>query len=113
MGARPEPTRERAILRLITAVHEDRVLIVDALVAASDGADRWRDRGTPVTLELALPDSGWMATALAQLVVDWAAEDALVETTVVTTAGHAVARLGRDDSVVSLEVRPPGVDHPA
>jgi hypothetical protein len=107
------PTRERAVLRLVTATHDDRLLTLDAVVVASDRSERWPTRWLPVALRLELPESRWMAKALGELLVDWAGEDALVEATVVTSPHHTVARLGRADSVVSLDVVPPGVNRTA
>lgn len=97
------PRRSEAVLRLVRADTDDASVIVDGVVAASDGSG-WPAAGTPVSLRLELPRARWMADALAQLLAEWAEEDAVVTTTLVTTAKHTVARVGRSQSHISLEL---------
>jgi hypothetical protein len=94
------------ILRLVhaAAANDGETIVLDGLVAATDGEGVWPAKGEPVSLRLELPESSWMAEALTQLLVEWAGEDAVVTTTVVTTAHHTVARLSHRSSYVSLEL---------
>lgn len=98
------PTRSEAVLRLVHASADEHSVIVDGLVATSDGARDWPATGMPVSLRLELPRAPWMAEALGQLLVEWANEDAVVTTTLVTTSKHTVARVGRQQSHISLEL---------
>lgn len=97
------PRRSEAVLRLVRADTDGASVMVDGVVATSDGRG-WPAAGTPVSLRLELPRARWMADALAQLLVEWAEEDAVVTTTLVTRAKHTVARVGRSRSHISLEL---------
>jgi hypothetical protein len=98
--------RSEAVLRLVhaAAASDGETIVVDGLVAATDGAEGWPAKGEPVSLRLELPESSWMAEALAQLLTEWADEDAVVTTTIVTTAHHTVARFSHRSAYVSLEL---------
>lgn len=104
MNTHRDPTRSDAVLRLVRATTDDSTVIVDGVVAASDGQGEWPADGTPVSLKLELPHAPWMAEALGQLLVEWAEEDAVVTTSLVKTNRHTVARVGRQQSHISLEL---------
>ena len=104
MDTRRPPTRSDAVLRLVRATTDEFAVIVDGVVAASDGMGEWPADGSPISLKLELPRAPWMAEALGQLLVEWAEEDAVVTTSLVTTSKHTVARVGRQQSHISLEL---------
>ena len=104
MTNRRDPIRSDAVLRLVRATTEESAVIVDGVVATSDGRGQWPADGMPVSLKLELPHAPWMAEALGQLLVEWADEDAVVTTSLVTTDRHTVARVGHHQSHISLEL---------
>ena len=95
------------MLRLVLATHDDHKVALDGVLVAADGDTRWPAAGTPIGLQLQLPESAWMADALAQLLTEWASEDAVVGVAVVTSPSHTIARFMRGESKVSLELSSP------
>ena len=96
--------KTEARLRLVFVHESAGKVIVDAVVVETDGDNRWPASGSPLALKMTLPASTWMAEALFELLRAWAADDSLVTATLLSNELHEVARLGRADSSISLEL---------
>ena len=75
---------------------------VDSLMIDTDDATEWPSEGEPMSMRLLLPGAPWMATALAELLLDWAKEDAVVSLALVRSGDRLTARMTHHRATVSL-----------
>jgi hypothetical protein len=107
---RSDNARGRATVRFVLADEQEGMVVVDAVVQSSTGGGTLPAPGQPVTLPLMLPEPSWMGDALRDLLIEWVEADALVHVEVLRGRHTLLARLGCEESVMSLALAGTSVD---
>jgi hypothetical protein len=89
-------------VRFVMADEQEGMIVVDVIVESSTSGGALPEPGQPMTLPLMLPEPSWMGDALRELLLEWVQTDAVVRVDVVRGRHTLVARLGCDESVMSL-----------
>ena len=97
-------------VRFVLADEQEGMVVVDVIVESSDLGGSLPAPGQPMTLPLLLPEPSWMGDALRELLFEWVDTDALVRVDVIRGRHTLVARLGCDESVMSLALAGTSVD---
>ena len=103
-------TRGTGTVRFVMAEEHDGMLVVDSIVESSEIGGTMPPPGHPMTLPLLLPEPPWMGEALRDLLFEWVAVDALVNVDLIRGRHTLLARLGCEESVMSLALAGTSVD---
>ena len=92
-----------ARLRLVAIAREAELLRVDGIVHET-GPGMPVATGTPITLEIGIPDSFWLDLSIERLMETWAADDRVIDVVVTDHPSGRVASLRSGKSVVNLSL---------